>query len=136
MHCSDCPFECLPSPTRTTPIASTSFPTAMRPGSSVLTSEPTLEVGEDDAYVAGGGHDSTGEDLDGDYEYVTMGDDNADFDILVYDDDGVGVNEDDPVLKAEPSESPINLPSDAPTTPLEELRLYDKVPPNEEDSAG
>ncbi|EJK50220.1 hypothetical protein THAOC_30837 [Thalassiosira oceanica] len=166
IHCSDCPFECLPSPsatptnditsspslspvsseptsspqtfepTRTTPIASTSFPTAMLPGSSVLTSKPTLEVDEDDAYIAGGGHDSTGEDLDDDYDYVTMGDDNADFDILVYDDDGVGVNEDDSVLKAEPSESPSNLPSDAPTTPLEELRLYDKVPPNEEDSAG
>jgi len=166
IHCSDCPFECLPSPsatptyditsspslspvsseptsspqtfepTRTTPIASTSFPTAMLPGSSVLTSKPTLEVDEDDAYVAGGGHDSTGEDLDDDYDYVTMGDDNADFDILVYDDDGDGVNEDDSVLKAEPSESPSNLPSDAPTTPLEELRLYDKVPPNEEDSAG
>ena len=72
--------------------------------------------------------------MDHDYEYMTMGDDNADFDILVYD-DGVGGDEDDSVLTTEPSASPSNLPSAAPSSPLEELRLYDKVPPNEDDSA-
>ena len=158
IHCSNCPFDCLPSPsatpkndntsspslspvsseptsapqtfapTRTAPIASTSFPTAM------FTSEPTLGGDEDDANV-GGGHDSAEEDLDDGYEYMTMGDDNADLDYPVYDDD-VGAEEDDQVLTAEPSESPSNSPSVAPSSLLEELRLYDKVPPNEDDSAG
>ena len=67
-------------------------------------------------------------------EYMTMGDDNADFDILVYD-GGVGVDEDDQGLTAVPSASPSNLPSAVPSSPLEELRLFDKVPPNEDDSA-
>ena len=104
----------------------------MRPGSSVPTSEPTLAEDEDDANVEGGGHVSTGEDTDDDYEYMTMGDDNAGFDNLVYDD---GVDEDGSVLTAVPSASPSNLPSAVPSSPLEELRLYDKVPPNEDDSA-